>query len=286
MYISDTLLNKLKVKISLPDGTFEDDQDLLDFAHLALISDVVPELIKAREDFYVRSTTLTLTTSGSVRVPSRAFGGNIREIKLVDPSSGRYCDLTRIGEEDFEDPTSTGRPSGFCLRGNRIISNVLPDQTYSLFVTYWLSPPRIVVSAECARVTAVNGATISCTPVSTWTTSDTFDIVKGTSDYEPTVIDQTVSAVNGGSIVFTTAPTDIEVGDWICLAGESPYAYLQDAYYPVLLQFAVSHVHESKGDSEQKVASDNKAEAMLKRIAGVYVDRVQGAPIKITSSLL
>jgi hypothetical protein len=253
---------------------------------LALISDVVPELIKAREDFYVRSTTLTLTTSGSVRVPSRAFGGNIREIKLVDPSSGRYCDLTRIGEEDFEDPTSTGRPSGFCLRGNRIISNVLPDQTYSLFVTYWLSPPRIVVSAECARVTAVNGATISCTPVSTWTTSDTFDIVKGTSDYEPTVIDQTVSAVNGGSIVFTTAPTDIEVGDWICLAGESPYAYLQDAYYPVLLQFAVSHVHESKGDSEQKVASDNKAEAMLKRIAGVYVDRVQGAPIKITSSLL
>jgi hypothetical protein len=286
VYISDTLLSKLKVKISLPDGSFEDDQDLLDFAHLALLSDIVPELIKSREDYYVKSTTLTLTSSGTVRIPSRAFGGNVREIKLIDPATGKYSDLDRINEEEFDDPTSTGRPSAFCVRGNRLVFNVLPDQTYSLFVTYWLNPPRIVASAECARVTAVNGDTISCTPVSSWTSSNRFDIVKGTSDYEPVMIDQTASSVNADSIVFATAPSDIEVGDWICLAGESPYAYLQDSYYPVLLQFAVSQIHESKGDDAQKTASDKKAEAMLKRIAGVYVDRVQGAPIKIKSSLL
>jgi hypothetical protein len=282
MFISDTLLNKLKMRIKQPEGSFE-PEDLLDFIYLALTAELVPELIKAREEFYVKNTTMTVQQGGSLRLPPRAFGGIIREIKLI--KNGRYLDLIRIREEDYEDPTTTGQPNTFTVRGNRIIFSPIPDQAYDFHVTYWLAPPRIVLSTECARVTGVNGTTISCTPPSSWNSSNTFDVVKGTSDYEPVVLDATVTAVNPGSIEFSTAP-DIEVGDYICLAGESPYAYLQSAYYPVLLQYAVSLIHEANGDSEQKQLSDAKAEAMLARLQGVITERIQGSPVKITSSLV
>jgi hypothetical protein len=107
MYISDTLITKLKNKIKQPDGSFE-DSDLLDFIYLALTSDVVPELIKAREEFYIKSKTMTVTAGSSLRLPPRAFGGIIREIKLI--KNGRYIDLIRVREEDYEDPTTTGLP--------------------------------------------------------------------------------------------------------------------------------------------------------------------------------
>ena len=283
MFNATQLLTQLKKKIKLPDGSF-DDQDLLDFCHLALTSELIPELIKAREAFYVTSSTLTVTAGGSVRIPSRAFGGIIREIKLTKDE--RNKNLLRLDEEDFSDPTTTGEPNSFCVRGNRIVLSPSPDQAYDIFLTYWLAPPRIVPVSECAIITAISTNTITCTPPSTWTTSNTFDIVKGTSDYEPCVIDATATSLNTTQIVLTNTPSDIEIGDYICLAGESPYAYLQSSYYPVLLQYAVSLIHEANGDLEQKGASDAKAEAMLGRLQGVYSDRVQGAPKKIISSLL
>lgn len=283
MFTSDTLLARLKAKIKLPDGGFE-DANLLYFADTALTAKLVPQLIQAREEFYVRGSTESVSQGGTLRLPSRAYGGVIREIKLI--VNGKYKNLIRTAEEDWEDPVTQGEPDSFMIRGNRIVFSPTPNQAYSVFLTYWLQPPRLVTLAECAQITAVNGATITCTPPSSWTAASRYDIVKGTSDYEPVVIDQTVSAVGGSSITFNSAPSDAEVGDYVCLAGESPYAYLQSSYYPVLLQFTVSLIHEANGDLEQKAASDAEAEAMLGRLQGVYSERIQGAPKKIVSSLL
>lgn len=283
MFNSTQLLAQLKKKIKLPDGAF-DDQDLLDFCHLALTSELLPELIKARESFYITSKTIAVAAGGTIRIPSRAFGGIIREIKLVKDE--RNINLLRLDEENFSDPTTTGQPNSFCVRGNRIVLSPSPDQSYDIFITYWLAPPRIVPLSECAIITAISTNTITCAPPSSWTSTNTLDIVKGTSDYEPCVIDAGVDSLNTSQIVLTATPTNIEVNDYICLAGESPYAYLQSSYYPVLLQYTVSLIHEANGDLEQKGASDAKAEAMLGRLQGVYSDRVQGSPKKITSSLL
>lgn len=281
MFTSDQFVSHLKKRIRLPDNTFEDDQDLLDFATIALTQDLLPELITMREEFYVKAEIFTVPAGSSFRIPSRAYSGDLREIKLIN-SDDSYTDLLRTYEEDLINTTTIGTPNVFLIRGNRIHLFPISSQPVDLFVTYWLAPPSIVPVAECAIITAINGNIVTCVPPTDWTTSNIFDLVKGTSDYEPVLLNQTVSAIAADQITFTNAP-DIEVGDYVCLANQSPYAYLQSAYYPVLIQLTISLIHEALGDLEQKGASDIKAEALLKRIGGVSQTRIQGSPTKIVS---
>lgn len=287
MYNSDALVEKLVVKISQPDGRFS-SQEILDFVHFALVTDLFPPLIKSREEFFVVSEDVSVVSGTDVyQIPKRAYGGILRQVSLVD-SNGNIRDLNRVDEGSIE-RDAVGIPDRFYLRGNDIILHPEPNLSgYSLRVSYWLFPSKIVPLSECARINNINGAVLTLDSVpSSWTTSNSFDIVKSSADFFPVSRDLTASNVSSPTITLSgTVSSRVAVGDYLCLAEESPYAYLQRAYYPALMQFSVGYMHESLGNLELKADSINAGREMLAMLTGVFAERTQGNPTVIESPLL
>lgn len=280
------LLAQMYLKGSLPDGRFT-PQELMDLAYDSLLAELVPVVLSGREEYYVTTLDYVITAGqASYAVPARALNGVLREVKLIRGS--RIIDLQRIDLEDVTDATS-GTPNSFYLQGNNLVLYPTPDTTQdTLRVYYFIRPSRLVATSDCGRITAINGQTLTASLPSAWTTANTFDIVRGRADYGVSALDLAASSVDvsAGSVVITgTLPSDLQVGDYLCLAEETCFPFLPPEGHVALTQAAVTSALESMGDAGA-VQSAQKSQAFLASFKGVLATRIQGAPKGLSNRLL
>lgn len=280
------LLSQVNLKAALPTGRFS-DQEILDLASDALISQIAPMLITSREEYYVYVKDYTIAAGqAAYPIPSRAVGGALREVKRV--SGDRILDVNRLDPEDI-DSTETGTPHDFYLQNNNIILYPTPSASGdTLRVTYFVRPSTLVVPSNCTQITAINTATntVTCAPVSGWSIANSFDLHGGTSGYVLKAQDYIPSAISGSSIIFNELPPDLVVGDWVSLAGESCFPHAPADFHQYLTQLTVVACLEALGDQTNLAIAQAKADQLKSALAPVLVNRVQGAPRKFTSSLL
>lgn len=278
------LVAQMTIKGSLPDGRFT-DQELMDFAYDALLSDVVPAVLDAREDYYVRTLDYAITAGqAAYDIPPRALYGDLREVKLIRGT--RVVDLERMDLEGVL-TTQEGVPDRFYISGNQLYLYPTPVQTVdTLRLSYCIRPSRLVSTAECARITAISGNDLSVTIPTGWTTSNTFDLVKGRGGFDILDFDLTATGVGGGTITLTNAPVaTLSVGDYICLAEETCFPFLMPEAQVALVQFAVATALESMGDAGAE-AMAQKAESLKTKFQNEIKTRVQGAPKQLGRRLL
>jgi len=281
---SDRIVNQINIKGALPDGRFT-DQELLDFAYDSLLSEIVPAVMAAREDYFVTYKDFTVTANQAAYVvPARAINGVLREVKLIDGTSIK--DLERKDLEDITD-TSTGLPNSFYISGNEINLYPTPNATSdTLRVYYFIRPSRLVPVSKCARITAIVGNVLTITVPTGWDTTDTFDLVRGRAHFDIMDTDLTASAVGGGSItIASTVPTTLIVGDYVTLAEETCFPMLPPEGHVVLVQSAVTACLESMGDPAA-ATSAGKTAALMSLFTSVLKTRVIGAPKALGSPLL
>lgn len=277
------IVDQMNIKGSLPSGRFE-DQELLDFAYDSLLSELVPAVLLARENFFVTTADYTITADQAAYVlPGRALNGIIREVKLVDGTT--VTDLARMDVEDVT-TTVTGTPHSFYVLGSSIYLYPTPSTTTgTLRVYYPIRPSRLVEVTACGRITAINGLVVSLTIPTGWTTTNTFDLVRGRAHFDILSTDLTASSVAGGSITLSAVPTTLAVGDYICLAEESCFPLLPPEGHVALVQCAVAAALESMGDPTSGVAA-TKAAKLRDDFVNVLKTRVQGAPKPLGKPLL
>jgi hypothetical protein len=279
------LVSQVTLKASLPDGRFT-DQEILNLASDALISEIAPMLVASREEYYVTTKDYTITAAqAAYAVPYRAMGATLREVKYV--VDNRQIDLIRFDPEDIQDLQS-GTPQGFYLQGNNIVLSPTPDATLgTLRVTYFLRPSSLVPVTECAVITNIAGNVLTITTPTGWDTSDTFDIVQGSSGFVLKGADYAASAVGASSITLTgTLPTDIAVGDYVTLAGESCFPHIPADAHQLLAHLTVIGCLESMGDQTNLAVAVQRADSLRKAFTALLSNRVQGAPRKFTSALI
>jgi hypothetical protein len=278
------LVAQMTIKGSLPDGRFT-DQELMDFAYDALLSDVVPAILDAREDYYVRTLDYTITANqGAYDIPPRSLYSDLREVKIIRGT--KVVDLDRIDLEDVKS-TETGTPWAFYIAGNQVNLYPTPDQTVdTLRVFYCIRPGSFVSTAECARITAISGNDLSVTIPSGWTTADTFDLIKGRGGFDILDFDLSATGVTGGTITLTNSPpSTLIVGDYICLAEQTCLPFVMPEAQVALIQFAVATALESMGDAGAEVMA-KKAESLKTKFQTEIKTRVQGAPKQLGRRLL
>lgn len=279
------LIDQVTLKGSLPDGRFT-DQEILDLASDALISEIAPMLVASREEYYVTTKDYTITADqANYAIPYRAMGATLREVKLV--LNGRQTDLIRFDPEDVEQLES-GEVQGFYLQGNNVVLVPTPSSNQgTLRLTYFLRPSSLVPVTECAQITAIAGQVLTITTPTGWTTSNTFDIIQGSSGYVLKGADFTASAVGASNITLVeTLPTDVTVGDYICLAGESCFPHIPADAHQLLAHLTVVACLESLGDQTNLAVAVQRADSLRKAFTMLLSNRVQGAPRKFTSALI
>jgi hypothetical protein len=76
--------------------------------------------------------------------------------------------------------------------------------------------------------------------------------VQNSNPYDLLGMDYALTSVSGTTLGFSSLPTDLAVGDWICLSTEAPVPMIPDEMHPVLVQSALCKTLSSKKDKQYK----------------------------------
>lgn len=246
---SSELISALKVHGSFPtsDDLFSDADFLSLFNHQMKV-EIIPMMIKLNEEFFVQYKDFTITQGASYRMPSRAIGAMIRDLKVVD-GSGNQTAIARLFEED-----RPANMSGYYIVRNSIeLSSDFTANT--LRMKYFARPSKLVLTTDCAQVVSVdyNTSSVVVSSVPTdYANGMLADFVQNNNPYDLLGMDYTITGISGTTINFASLPMGIEAGDWLCTANESPVPMVPDELHPVLVQSALCKTLSSKKDKSYR----------------------------------
>lgn len=283
-FTSSDFLEQVKLVGSIPEGRYT-DPEILSLAYNLLISNIVPMILAQKEEYYVRSEGQSVVTGqASYPIPYRAFGLSLREVKIV--RNGTIVDLPRI-DLTAVTSTSAGSPSSFYLEAQDVVLYPTPQSSEgTIRLSYFLTPSRLVEITEVGLITSIdrNTGIITAAVPSSWTTGNSFDLVSSKNGHQTKAFDLTATNVSAqSSITFSSSdiPSSIVVGDYVCLAGESPFLQMPDACYQYAIQLTVNQLYSSMGAQAENQAGEGKAQQFQAMIVTVLQNRVQGAPKKL-----
>lgn len=297
VYDSDDLLLAVKNSGMIPEAQSVgcSDTDILDHISAVLQSTIALELLKLREEYYLASEQIPLVAGTyEYRIPHRAMGLKLRDLYYVDTGGDRQS-LSPIQREDLDDydDSSSTEPSSFYLEGNWIKLVMGSSATGYLELYYYMRPGDLVMTTAARQITNVVGQqiTVASTVPDDWTTADTFDIHSQYSGAELKVWDATASVVSGTGITMTTVITGathgthaVQIGDYVCLAGECVIPALPRELHPVLVRGTCLRLAEAFGDQQGMTYHGTLFQADLKRALTVFEGRVEGKPMRINGA--
>lgn len=284
-YTTANYLTSVQRQAFLPTGqaTFS-TTDVLEMGNEALNRYLIPSILSAREEYFVTYKDYTIVSSQAAYIiPYRAVGASVRDVQLLD-SAGNVNPIERISVDRLSEFTSgSGSPCYFYIRGDKLVLLPVPSSAYgSLRVYYSIRPGDLVETTSASVISTINTTTntITVTTIpSTWITGNSFDLVshQGSQLYLDSGIDLTSTLISGTSITLPSLPSDLAVGDYITLAGNSPLIQLPPDCRPILAGLVAAEMLISMNQpSGQQLL--NKAMKDLENIQKILTPRSIGTP--------
>lgn len=261
------------------------DSDLLAFADEELQVGVLPQILSVREGFYMAPPLDYEIDGTTYAIPSRTIGSRIANISLVSGTNVFQYARTEVSQI-YATQVSPEAAYSFYLEGNNFV--ILPTPTSgTIRVRYYRRPNKLVTVSECAQVQTIdrdlNTVTVSSIPTA-WTGGTLVDLLQAKPGFDWLAIDQECTQVVGTTISFASVPEDLQEGDWIALAGESPVLQMPLEFQPLLTQRVVIKVLEAQGYLPKMEAAQKKLQEMEKAVFQLINPRVDQNPKVIVST--
>lgn len=292
-YTVDTLVDKVRVKGAIPTA----DDYLTDAQIITTMTDVLQTYVAPLIKTQMQEHMVTVydqdfdPTQTTYSIPSRGMASSLRDICFVD-SSNNEINIPLLNPDILKGySTFLFSPVmwGYYLQNNSVImapqGNTAMPNYPTLRMKYYRRPNALVAEASAGQITAINTTTGQVTLASaptTWTTSTTFDIIKGTPEFETRGDDLAISNITGFVLTFSDLPTGVAVGDWVCVAGESTIPQIPVEAFNLLVQSTTAACLEFMGDPRW-TASEAQANKYEKKLVAILAPRVDGTPQTIVS---
>lgn len=296
-YTANDLMAAIKRYANVPTSqvTFA-NTDFYALADDSIRSKMIPLILKHCEEFYVYPYNYPVSSGQSAyAIPTRAINMMLRSVQIVSSSDpDTRINLDRLNIEDLYAGISGNarflvKKNGFYIEGNNICLYPAPVQSLDILrLNIFIRPGQLVDISTCAQVQSINtGAnTITCVSVpSNYSTLNTFDLIKANPGFDYTAIDQVVTNITGSVITFSSAlPTNISVGDWVCLAGTSCMVQVPVELQPLLTQYVVVRVLSAQGDNTALKAAVAELDVLEKNAGLLLAPRVQGSVKRVVNA--
>ena len=278
------------------------DDNLLTILTFEMNSKIYPLIDNQSEEYFVVRDDIPYNPSQrTFPLPSRALGGKLRSLSFVD-SNDNEIRIPRLRPEDtMSNVNSTGlaiNPAlwGFYLQNNDVvlflgsIAGNTPAYKF-LRMRYIRQPNDLALVAACAQVVSISGNNVTVTNVpSTFSTAVSYDMISNVPNFNALQDDSVCTGISGLIMTFTTLPVDslgnvsLKVGDWICLAGQSPVAQVPfSPGYDLLLQLGAAKCLEIHGDVQGFNIAMSQAADMKNYLISVLTPRVDGNVVRLTT---
>lgn len=288
-YTTNTLIDSIKLRGMIPSSQSTITSDnFITFINEEMYLGVLPHILMFHEDNLTRSEEVDLV-SGTTKyaIPHRAIGNKVKDIYIKD-SNNNLKELTRISNGDLADWNSDVEtyPGAFYLEGDSIILLHNPSSGERLKFIYHMRPNKLVQENRAARITNISGGNITVDDVpSSFSVTESYDIIKKTSPFNCTSVDITPTALDTVTNIITFATTDLpsslQVGDYINLAEETIIPQIPPELHSLLAQRVVARCLEALGDMGGLQAANAKLAEMELKTGSLIDNRVENSPQKI-----
>lgn len=250
-YDTDYLIAQVKRRASLPTS-----QNLFTDAKLILMLDdelktrVVPFLMSFHDNWFAAHKTYNGDNSTvSFAIPQDAVGQKLKDVSIWNNGTPRYSNYPRV---EFQDLAYVSH--GYYIEGNNIIfypSNNAPNTGDVVDLTYYKRVSDLVATSEAREISLIAGANVdsATTLPATFVTGADVQIVSHNSPFN-VLWTGSISNVSGNTVTLDSTPTNISVGDWLCLEDQTVFAQIPIECIPVLCQAVVIRCMESMNDRE------------------------------------
>lgn len=282
-YTVTGLLASIRRRASIPttSTTGGANADLLSYANEELRLGLVAEILRMREGYFKRDSDTTISGS-TYRIPTRAIGGKLNAVQLVDSAGSVLQTLPEYDDARLEELSSSTGVVGYVIAGMNVV--LVPGSTTSatsLRLKYFAQPNELVSSGYATVLSFVAATGVVTTSAAHgFTTASVLDIVRATEGFESQAIDQTPTAASGSSLTFSSLPSDLAVGDYVCVARQSPVPQIPSEFHPILAQ-RVAVAYLEAGGAPELGAAVAKLGAMEKAIGILSSPRVDASAKKI-----
>lgn len=291
-YTSDELVTDVRELGAFPDSSHTAAR-ILRQADMAMQTDVSPTVLSARSDYWITTTEIPLV-DGTVeyRLPRRAVASTARDVYLRD-SQGRSHNLPHLGPfwgRQFEGNTWGVLP-GYFLRGEKLVLSgaLQSSQALSIVISYERRPSRLVSTSLCEQITSFDDSNLqkptaqrrlvfggSLPTTSSWENAP-LDLVQNDPQLDVVGVSlvpvSTGASLMAGFIEFDDPLEGLNVGDWMCLAGESCVVQVPPEAYPMLVQATVLRLLEADGDQEAAMLARQQLEIQRVRLETLLTPR-------------
>ena len=287
------LIESVRRRAMIPDDTAAfTDADIIDIMNEELDEQVISEVLVTNEEHLVRRDEISVEGDETkYTIPYRAIGNKLRDVAYLD-STGSHYELSRVSLEELSDYrrtyTSYNRDV-FYVMGDAI--NLLDTRVIDydkLVFYYYMRPSVLVEEKEVGKITnidRVNGTITLQSFPSKFSNIPDMDFVKAKTPNTIISFDVTPTAVNNSTRVvsfnISDIPEELQVGDYLCQAEQTPVPNIPTEFHPILAQATAVHILEAMGDTEGLANASRKLEKMKEAIIQITNDRVEGAPQKI-----
>ena len=295
----DKMINAVRNRTMCPDDTsIFTDSDILDILDEEMSAQVLNKLITLHGENLTISEDIAKTADGVFTFPYRAVGNKLRDVSLVNGNV--VYELAQVSISEIPD-FSYGNDSNsfqdkFYVENNKI-KLIQPSRSYdSIRIRYHLRPSYLTKTEESGVISSIvtdtGAGTVTLTLSSVgknFKISDTYDLIGHQSPNKIKAFDLTASSLTTGTtgiIVFTLSDIsdvvdDLQVGDYVSLAEETPVPNIPTEMHPLLAQAAAVQILEALTDTEALANALRRFDNMTKSIQELIDDRVDLAPKKI-----
>lgn len=249
---------------------------------------ITPLILSVNEEYMVDYYDYTLEV-GRQKYPihHRAVGLTLREVHLLD-SSNNVKNLTRKEITEPQNTMQRGPVTRFSVQANEVLLWPVPDNaSFSLREYFFLRPSSLVDSSLSPAITAFNLTTNTVEVAAldaTFTDAVNYDIVSKSGGHQCKDFSQPVSGIVGTTLTFTNPlPTDIAIGDHLCIEETSGLVQILPEFVPILAQAVAVKMLESTSQPGATMQRET-LKKMLDDAQKLITSRVSGEPRTIINS--
>lgn len=280
---NDELLADIRDRGNLPGADLRFSASrLLSSASIELRDVILPLLVETQTDRAVHVALLTLVSGQSeYRLPARAAAGRWQSMALQVPGGG-LMPLHQLGAEEYarQSLTQQGQPARFFVRDYRVVLVPTPNAALVLRVPYYQRPGTLTLTAAAGVVASISGnaVTLAAAPPATFTSTASYDVVRGTPGFESLAVDRSATVV-GNVLTFAAAlPSDVAVGDYVALAGQAPVAQCPVEVRGLLAVRAARRALKAVNEAQQASMLDADVEELTAVARTLLAPRVDEEP--------
>jgi hypothetical protein len=291
VWTTDDLVRKARREAKLPNVGGPTAAEILEVAYQETLARIIPALRSTRENYGVEDSTTTLVADqADYDIPALAQGATLREVILESLSGSTVVGTVRLAEVPIQAAAgylTAAKPHAFAIQGNSVKLLPTPNTANAqLRFRYYRRPGIYVETSSCAATTAAPSGQTLTVASHPFAAADLVEVVLAVPHFDIEISEGLVDSTTATTVVMdagVTVPTDLPIGSWICVSGETCVPYLPDVMHDVLSHFTAAQMLIEVGDREGASLAMAVAEQRLQTAIGALDPRVDGVPKPIVN---